>query len=167
MITQFNNVFEMEDIHKIWHYLKQSKWRFGNTSLPKSNKQFWIMELNEFDFFTKILYSKIKKIIGEDYYLETVYANGHTYGMEGEFHVDSPNPNGYTFLYYPHLKWKKSWNGCTTILEDNETVKVIYPSPNTAVIFPSLLWHRGESPSRDFFDLRVTIAFKLIKNNHG
>ena len=167
MIQKYYNVFSSNDLDLIWKYLVENKWQFGHVSLPSSNKKFWSMNFDEEIFFYEHLFNKIKNIIGQNYTLQTVYANGHTYGMEGEFHLDSPDINGFTFLYYPHYKWKKSWNGCTTILIDEENFEMVYPTPNSAIMFPSLLWHRSEPVSREFYDLRVTIAFKIIKNDNN
>jgi len=57
------------------------------------------------------------------------------------FHIDRPEENCYTVLYYLNTEWKKSWGG-QTIVDDK---KIDY-KPNRAVIYKSNIKHRGLAP---------------------
>ena len=162
MIKTFRNVFTNEEQDEIWKYLRSDKWAFGQTSNQNSQKKFWIMNLSDVEYFTDYLFKKVEDITESKFILERVYANGQTYGLDGEFHVDSNLPNAYTFLYYPHIIWKKEWGGNLIIVDGNEE-KFFYPNPNTAVFFPGTKLHRGMGPNRSFYDLRMSIAFKLVQ----
>lgn len=159
-ITTYTDVFNEQDYHKIWSFLNSNNWSFGHNSNRGSRKKFWNMDLENNPFFTEHLFDTIKKLIGGDYSIEKVYANGQTYGLDGEFHQDCLDDYGYTFLYYPSKDWKTDWQGSTFIL-DGADLKSFYPLPNTAVMFPGKLLHYGSAPSREFYDLRITIAYKL------
>ena len=165
-IKTYNNVFCDEDYNKIWSYLTSNNWSFGHVSNEGSSKQFWNMDFTNNSFFTEYLFDKIKNLVGDNYTLERVYANGQTYGLDGEFHQDSFDGKGYTFLYYPSINWETNWGG-TTLIFDGTELKSFYPFPNTAIMFPGNLFHCGNGPSREFYDLRITIAYKLLLSVGG
>lgn len=159
-IITYRNVFSDEDCLKIKKQLSSANWSFGHTSEPNSSKQFWNMNLTSDTYFSKELFDKIKNLIGHRYLLERVYANGQTFGLDGEYHQDSYDDCGYTFLYYPHDEWKPEWGGTTSIFVGSE-IKHFYPEPNTAILFPGNLLHCGHAPTRDYLGLRVSLAYKL------
>ena len=162
-MNYYENIFDSNDLEKIWQsYLLRPQWNYWHTSVDESDNCHWLMDFDNELFFTKNLFDKLKVLIGE-YKLDTVYANGQTYGLDGNMHIDSEKPNRYTFLYYPMYHWDLTWGGETIILRPEGVVDTVYPKPNTGILFPSNWPHLGKGPSRDFNDLRVTIAFKLYK----
>lgn len=166
-IITYDDAFSWQDHTKILQYLSEPRWRYGhgsNKSKPeyKSSPPFWIMELINEDFFSVDLLGKIKKLTGKKYSLVTVYANGHTYGTKGRPHQDSHDENGYTFLYYPNLEWDVEWQGKTAFIFDTDRYYFNTPKPNSAILFPGMIWHYAEETSRMFTDLRITIAWKLV-----
>ena len=164
MIKKYQNVFSFEDYLKIREYLSEPNWSYGHKSIAHSSKYFWKMELSENKFFSEELFSRVKELIGE-YDVEKVYANGQTYGLEGEFHYDcSPSDTSrYTFLYYCNEDWNPSFLGYTVFRDSNGDITHYYPEPNSAIIFPGNILHYGQAPSRDFHGLRMTLAYKLRK----
>jgi hypothetical protein len=160
-IQLFQNVFYREDFEKIQKYIRSPNWSFGHYSEEKSShKTFWYLELSDIKYFNDHLFSHIKKITNRDWKIERIYANGQTYGLDGSFHID--NENGYTFLYYCNETWDLSWAGNTIFVDESlNQMETICPMPNGAILFPGNLLHYGQSPSRDFYGLRVTIAYKL------
>lgn len=164
-ISHHPDIFNQEQLNGIWNYLREPKWEFWHTSNPDSSNFFWYMDFSDNEFFTKDLFTKIKKSIGNNFSIERVYANGQTFGLDGEFHIDDEDENAYTFLYYPVKDWNLSWGGETVIIDSNSNVNNIYPMPNCGILFPSNWLHCGKSPSKNFTDLRITIAYKLKNKN--
>lgn len=163
-IIQYESVFSESDLNRIWSdYLATPNWSYWHNSTSESDNFFWVMDLNDQHFFTNTLFSKIKSLVGVDFYLEKVYANGQTFGLDGDFHIDDPSDQSFTFLYYPMIHWNLTWGGETTIIESETKIHTIYPRPNTAVLFPSNWVHCGRGPSKLCKDLRITIAYKLKK----
>ena len=160
-IHQYTDIFNEQQIDTIWKHLTEPNWEFWHTSNQVAPNFFWYMELKDCPFFTKDLFSEIKKLIGNNFYIESVYANGQTFGLDGEFHIDDNDSNAYTFLYYPMKQWNLSWGGETVILDSDGIINSIYPTPNTAIMFPGNWLHCGRAPSKSFTDLRITIAYKL------
>lgn len=163
-IITYDNVFEEQEYNKIIENLSLPKWRYGHSS-DRSRKDaipFWIMELNDNDLFTKTLLDKIKLKTNKNLSLNYVYANGHTYGTKGRLHQDSYDETGYTFLYYPNSAWDLEWQGKTTFVLDQDKYYYNLPKPNSAILFPGMIWHYAEETSRLFTGLRITIAWKLL-----
>lgn len=156
---------------KDWQYVVnktfgEGSWKFSGSSGENRNKRFWYMELMDDPFFTQTLLKQIEKQTGQKFTLQRVYANGHTFALGGEWHkdVESEEKNKYlTFLYYPCLNWDKSWGGQTLIQDHQQGLMFQYPTPNLGILFDSTDLHYAEEPTRNFFDLRVTVAFKLTK----
>ena len=159
-ITTYTNVFSEQDRDKIWSFLRSDNWSFGQNSNPQSIKRFWSMDFSKNKFFTEHLFGIIKNVIGDKYSLERVYANGQTYGLDGEIHQDASDDYSYTFLYYPSKEWRVEWGGFTLVY-DGSHVRTFLPGPNTAIMFPGKYFHCGEGPTREFYDLRISIAYKL------
>src|SRR5206468_3047931 len=92
-----------------------------------------------------------------------VYANAHTYGIDGQFHRDCPPGAGeVTSLIYLNPVWKAAWGGATLFEAQGDASPPTYvqPAPGRLVVFPGDLSHRACAPGRDCYDLRVTLVFK-------
>lgn len=92
-----------------------------------------------------------------------VYANAHTYGIEGYVHTDSTDEENYfTTIYYAHQVWRKNWAGEILFYErDNEDiVKAVYPKPGRLVLFAGSTPHKAQAPGRECPELRVSIVIK-------
>lgn len=92
-----------------------------------------------------------------------VYANGHTYGIEGYVHTDSSDEDNYfTTIYYAHRVWRKNWSGEILFFsrEDDEIIQAVLPRPGRLVSFPGAIPHKAQAPSRECPELRVSIVVK-------
>lgn len=64
------------------------------------------------------------------------YANAHTYGIEGDIHVDSDHPGNYTTICYIVPQWQVDWAGETIIVNDlGDIAHAVIPKPNRIMIF--------------------------------
>ena len=179
-IIFYKRAFSDDDFLKAQPYFSQNKWQLQLSRRDfQSHKLFWFMDLSEESFFTDTLFNNVKNIIGDNFDVERVYANGQTYGQGGVPHYDDPREEAYTFLIYMNPEWDQLWGGDTVFLNryvDKETVqerifdgdfvlktKKVTPSPNSAIFFRSSIVHYAESPTRDFYGIRISLAYKLIK----
>lgn len=92
-----------------------------------------------------------------------VYANAHTYGVEGYVHTDSSDQDNYfTVVYYAHGLWHPNWSGETVFVvpETGDITHAVYPRPGRAVVFRGATPHVARSPSRECPELRITVVFK-------
>ncbi len=89
------------------------------------------------------------------------YVNFNRYGDMQYAHVDAQE--GVTALYYANSEWQEHWGGETVFCDENrEPVYLVIPKPGRLVLFHPSLLHRGGLPSRDCWEARLTVAFKLL-----
>ena len=161
----YKNVLSKEEHnYVIKNTIMADRWSFSQRSDGNKldNYIFWQLDLNEDKFFRETFFSKIEKITNRKFDIERIYANGQTYGLPGAFHRDTNNVKGKTFLYYVNPEWEADWGG-ETVFYQNNTPTIIFPIPNSAVLFDGNTKHFGKDPSRKANILRVTVAFKLIE----
>ncbi|MBN6150789.1 hypothetical protein JR065_10585 [Xanthomonas sp. AmX2] len=92
-----------------------------------------------------------------------VYANAHTYGVEGYVHTDSSDKDDYlTVVYYAHGVWHPNWSGETVFVvpETGDITHAVYPRPGRVAVFRGATPHVARSPSRECPELRITVVFK-------
>jgi SM-20-related protein len=140
-------------------------WYFGHGSHDHDTGRFWKMDLEGIKVFDAIwqhAQKRCEKMVGAPIRVLRQYANGHTYGLGGQPHLDDHRPGSYTLLYYPMAEWKDGWDGETVFFDEHGEIALsVRPRPNRAVIFDSRILHAGRAPSRSCPDLRVTVAYKL------
>ena len=140
-------------------------WYFGHGSHDHDPGRFWKMDLEGivvFDEIWKVAKTRCEELTGGPIRVLRQYANGHTYGLGGQPHLDDHRPGSYTLLYYPMAEWQDGWEGETLFFdEQGEVAFTVRPRPNRAVLFDSRILHVGRAPSRACTALRVTVAYKL------
>ena len=166
-IIQYDDFFSFNVVRKIYSKVEESKWRFGHGShVDKYNRPqgipFWRMDLLEDSYFSDYLLNIIKEKTQQDYELYDVYANGHTFGTQGDFHVDWYDESERTFLYYANDNWRPEYLGKTIFDLGGDEHYYYLPKGNSAVMFNGMIPHMSEGCSRAFTGLRVTIAWKLL-----
>lgn len=174
MIYQIENFLSEENFEKLLKKIEYYNtnpeypgWKFaGWSSRGTVDKTFWRIDLHHDIFFQEFLFGKVKKCIkdicGEQVELDIVYLNGATFGQQGYFHRDISEDDGRTFLIYANSIWNEEWGGAT-VFKNGEEVIASFPSPMKAVYFHGNIEHFSQSLSKDFLDLRVTVAYKLRK----
>ncbi len=161
-IFQYLNVLSENDYNYVYNHILEGKWTFGGASVPgtANSFKFLFMDLSNDKIFSTILLKRIEKLTGRKFMLERVYANGQTYGLDGNWHIDDPREEAWTFILYINKDLRTDGQ---TEFQVNGDVKIVYPVQNTGVLFKSNITHRGKAPSRLYTDLRMTIAWKLIE----
>jgi hypothetical protein len=157
-IKVFEEVFSDEDSKLIVKKINDSSWKFGHSGVPNAYRVFWFMQLRDDPFFSKHLFDIVQFKIGAQCDLKRVFANGQTFGQDGDWHTDSEDKNRYTFVYYVNEEWKRDWGGETAFLLNNKVIGIT-PKHNNGVFFPATMMHSGRAPSRDSYRLRITVAF--------
>jgi hypothetical protein len=162
-----DNFLTEEELTTGAEIIRNGQWKFGHHSLGKNlyEDEFWSMDLTKNDFFSKHLHSVIEKHFSKKFQLYRVYANGHTFGQDGHFHVDSENDGDYTFcLYFSKIDdaYIEPAGGYLYFKVPNEKYKIGYePLFNRGIFFPSKYIHKGTSYSRYVMDMRICVAWKL------
>ena len=169
-IDIYDHMFDHLTFRKICEKVRDASWKFGHTSYDPSCPEyeiclkFWKLELDDDMFFSDYLLNKIQEKTQQSFTLERVYANGHTYGLDGIFHQDSFDENGRTFLLHANLDWKNSWGGGTLFYNDTDELRTVMFQPNRGILFPGRVFHSAAPITRLCNELRITVAWKLQKN---
>jgi hypothetical protein len=164
MFEQFANILSNEELNECKKIINSSFWKYGHVSTKLSHNKFFVTDLINISFFSKIFFNKIKKITNKNFDIVRIYANGQVFGQEGDWHIDANIEKAYTFLYYFN-EGNPSELGETYFIDENESIKSVLPIYNSGILFKSDILHKGSSPKISFNDMRITIAFKLILNN--
>jgi hypothetical protein len=177
-IKQFKNVLSDDMFIKARSFLKESKWNLNcSDPLYLSHKTFWSMNLTSEKFFNHDVLEVVKNVCNKNFQIIKVIANAQSTLQDGSPHVDEIKSNAMTFILYANDVWDFQWGGQTiffdrirtktndvdAFISNSDDVFGIYPVPNTAVLFPSNIFHYGMGPNRDYYDVRYTIAFHLLE----
>ncbi len=107
------------------------------------------------------LWDSIARMLPQGHQPTRVYANAHTYGVDGSLHTDCPPGTGErTALIYLNPVWKPAWGGVTLFTPAESEPLSVMPKPGRLVIFPGDIPHCACAPMRSCHDLRVTLVFK-------
>ena len=156
----FSNILNLGELMYCQQLIDNGAWKMTNWSGSKpTERRFWIMDLMDDPLFTDTVFERIQKITGRKFELRNVYANGQTFGQDGDFHTDGSDPAYWTFLIYTS---EVSDGGHTLFrIAGSKILAAVEPVKNTGVLFRANLLHRGLAPLRDCDTMRVTIAYKL------
>lgn len=160
----FKDILTPAEHKQCMDYLNQRKWSFDNSGDDKFPLCWSMWDLEEHGFFSTQFLQRIEELMECRYDALRIYANGQSYGLDGEFHTDSNFSYEHTFLYYPTQLDPLEvyeYGGETQFVQDDGQIHHVYPFTNTGVCFDGRIWHRGMGPNRFTRKLRMSIAFKL------
>jgi hypothetical protein len=165
-IKIYDNFLSELDCDKCKKIIQQPTWKFGHTSQNNIiNTPFWYMELIDNEYLKEKIKKKIEEKTNKTLIVNRLYANGQTYGQDGDFHQDDTEENTYTFCLYlteiPDNIVELVGGQIEIFLpnsEHNINIKTLF---NRGIFFPSHFFHRGTAYNRYVPDLRVCIAWKF------
>lgn len=178
-IKVYKKVLPSHKFHEMCDHVAFGNWTINISSQNyQSHKLFWGSGLTKNPFFHEYVFGQIKQLIGDDYQIEEILGNAQSALQPASPHMDNVSPNAYTFILYANKKWDYTWGGQTIFFnkywdsktnspkiahEEEDEVKCIFPLPNVGVFFPGNIVHYAEAPTRDFYGVRYSVAFKLSK----
>jgi Rps23 Pro-64 3,4-dihydroxylase Tpa1-like proline 4-hydroxylase len=161
-----DNFLNTDELKKCVEIIYSKSWRWGHYSNGfQSDTPFWMMELIDNEYFSIDIKNIIEKCFSKKFKIIRLYANAHTYGQDGSYHIDSEEPNSYTFcLYLTNIKENivETAGGHLFFKFPELNYKIGYePIFNRGIFFPSNYIHKATSFSRYIMDLRICVAWKL------
>ena len=161
-IKVYDDFLAVHELEYARDIIESGSWTFTRNSYD-GGTTFWEQKLLDNKFFHDYITQKIKKLTNRNFKIYDVTANGQTYGLDGDFHQDSTREDDYTFLLYIGDITKENVRKCRgyTLFKTGEIVKSIEPIDNRGVLFDSRIEHVGLGPSRAYYGLRVSVAYKL------
>lgn len=166
-IFVYDNFFNSNELDKISNIIKLKNWNWGHKSDDNNvfYSPFWIMNLMDEEFFTYYLKNVLESHFSKKFTINRVYAVGQTFGQDGCFHQDDTHPNTFTVcLYLTNINKElvDSAGGYIYFKIPEKKFNICFePLFNRLIMFPSNLYHKGNSYSRYFNDMRICITWKL------
>jgi Rps23 Pro-64 3,4-dihydroxylase Tpa1-like proline 4-hydroxylase len=175
-------MFDINQIYKVENFLNETEiggfdhlcshyvWEMNGYS-HTSDKLFWKKDLwqsqwGQCEGIEQTFRIKIEDLLGIKVQTERLYLNGQSHGQCGSMHSDlledsDPNSQYLTAVYYVNKQWSPEMGGFTVIIDKADQMHIVYPKPNSIVIFDSGLPHVGLEPTMHCKDQRVTLAHKM------
>jgi Rps23 Pro-64 3,4-dihydroxylase Tpa1-like proline 4-hydroxylase len=176
-IYRIDNFLDKIEVQGFKNFSDHYVWEFNGYS-HTTDKIFWKKDLwqSKWGQCTQIeetFRTKIELLLGVKIKTERLYLNGQAHGQCGSIHSDlledsDPESNYMTAVYYVNETWSPELGGFTVIEDNLHDIHIIYPTPNSIVIFNSAFAHVGLEPTIHCKDQRVTLAhkFKVLKNDN-
>jgi len=173
-IDSFLNETELAGFHYFCgHYIWELNGFSINTDKMFWKKDFWESNLGKCEPMENTFKTKIEILLSIKIKTEKLYLNGQAHGQCGSIHSDvledfDPEYNYMTAVYYVNKTWSPELGGFTVIVDKLDNMHIVYPKPNSIVIFNSRFAHVGLEPTIHCKDQRVTLAykFKVLKNEN-
>lgn len=174
-------MFDLNQVYTVNEFLSESEWniyaieseryswQFNAFSHNPNDRVFWKKDFwsdagIKCDSIENIFRNKIENLFNIKGYTQSLYLNAQAHGQCGSFHTDIDKKsvgNYITMVYFPLQEWKPEWGGFTVVIDNKNDMHVIYPKPNSAVIFNSKFDHLGMEPTVHCNKQRVSLAHKL------
>jgi hypothetical protein len=157
------NVIQVAEFVKTLPYERKEKSR-KDLPVGASSAEIPDSLLNAGGFFASLKRIAENMFPGEQLQNQRAYVNHSVYGDMYYTHRDcSAWRNHVTVLYYANLEWQIDWGGETIFYnDDNDAQLVVSPRPGRIVVGRGAILHRGTVPTRQCFQERLTIAYKLL-----
>lgn len=153
------SVFPLQLHRKLYDEIKKTGWFLHNESTPGSRK-FWKQYQEEnvvFQDAGRQIGLKAEQHIGRNELIR-INVNGQTLNQQGSAHIDFPDHDHYTFVYFSNTKWDKRWDGGFRVFTDLASYSFDYQSNNGVLVHAD--WpHYGQAPNINTDELRTTIAW--------
>ncbi len=171
-VYKIPNFLTEKEIEGLDHYSDHYVWEFAGISddTPLA-RTFWVKNLwgskwGKCRQIEETFKNKIESILNIKVETERLYLNGQAHGQCGDLHTDllesnNPNEKYITAVYYTNKEWFPEYGGFTVIIDRQNNMHVVYPQPNSIVIFDSSLMHVGLEPTIHCREQRVTLAQKM------
>lgn len=173
-ITVADGVLPTRLFAELAAFMQGPIWRYGHYSnLNHDRFSFWsssffdYRDANKSDIpvVVEAVWDFLSRGLLVGHVLERLYANAHTFGVEGGIHQDSKDEDYLSTIVYCHSRWSTGWGGNLEIYNDgiDEVVQSVVPKPNRIVSFPGFLPHCARPLSRDCPELRISLVIKTRK----
>jgi hypothetical protein len=116
------------------------------------------------DPFLRGLRQAVERLFPDERFSDPrAYVNCSVYGDSYYMHRDcGAQERHVTALYYANPEWQPDWGGETIYYNDDEDAELaITPRPGRLVVARGALLHRGNVPTRNCYEERYTLAYKL------
>ena len=163
-----DNMVDGETVGRVGLLVKTLNYRRKEKSRPDVPGMASISEIATGQMGNNRFLQQLRKITeemfpGEKFADQRAYVNSSLFGDSYYIHRDCPPEQAHvTALYYANLTWQPDWGGETIYYNDDYDAElVVSPRPGRVVVARGAILHRGNVPTRDCYEERLTLAYKL------
>ncbi len=169
-VYKIDNFLDDSEIKGFDHFKEHYEWRFINSSYDDSKifwkKDLWGEKLGKCKIIEKTFKQKVETFLNIKVETVELFMNGQAHGQCGSFHSDElpgfdPNSDYITLVYYANRNWLPEYGGFTLVEDKFFNLHIVYPKPNSVVIFNSRSPHVGLEPTSHCKTQRETLAHKM------
>jgi SM-20-related protein len=169
-----DNMIALEVINRIGALVKTLVYRRKEKSRPGVPGRAAVSEIAAAQMSNNVFLQNLRCIAeevfpGEQLHDQRAYVNSSLYGDSYYIHRDcSENESHVTALYYANLEWETDWGGETIFYNDDYDAELaVSPRPGRVVVSRAAILHRGTVPTRDCYEERLTLAYKLTSSGRA
>jgi hypothetical protein len=163
-----DNMLDAETISRVGLLVKGLNYKRKEKSRPNVPGMASLSEIAPAQMGNNRFLHQLRKIAeemfpGEQLTDQRAYVNSSLFGDSYYIHRDCPAQlHQVTALYYANLTWEPDWGGETIYYNDDYDAElVVSPRPGRVLLSRGAILHRGNVPTRDCYEERLTLAYKL------
>ena len=167
-ITIIDDFLDNDTLNIMLNYINEFTYKFGHTSGNRERDiTIFFSYFIENIFFSEYIKHKIELVTNKKFILDRTYLHIQTFGLNGCYHIDTPNPNTYTFCIYitPRSNNEIDEIGGDFYIKipNSKIILSILPYMNRGIIFPSTYLHKGMAYNQYSLDGRICVTWKLTE----
>lgn len=175
MFTEYKDwINQGEHIELLAEVIWKGKWRFGQVSDNKIDPNFpmWFQafyHVHKYEYTVdcppqaRALSERFMDVVPDDYILVRSMASANTFGLDGDWHTDWPDPGvSITGVLYTDRVWDINWGGETLFVDSDGKMAASQYEPRKLVTFDSSISHIGKGPQRRCREMRSILAFQAV-----
>jgi len=152
----------------------RARWKFGQVSDNEIEPNFPMWFQNFYDPRSKAwgtdvpevakeLTEEFMKLVPENYILVRSMASANTFGLDGDWHTDWPDPDtSITGVLYTDRNWERNWGGETVFVDADGKMVASEYEPRKLITFDGSIPHIGKGPQRRCKEMRSILAFQAV-----
>jgi hypothetical protein len=167
-IVIFDNFLNDTELNTVKQQVYNLYWKYGHGNGDKEKvdtKYFSNFYIDE--FITEYVKNKIENQLNKPLNITRNYLQIQEFGENGGYHIDSDEPNSYTFTLYitdlPNEDIENANGEFLLKIPHKSHIVSIDTYCNRAIFFPANYLHKGMAYNVKYTNKRICIAWKFIE----
>lgn len=162
----FDKFLEDADYETLKQFVYDSKWKYGHRNGKRETLDtLYFSNMFMDNFISDYVRNKIERAISKPLKITRNYLQTQQFGENGGYHIDTEDPNTYTFCVYitdvPDDEIEEASGEFLLKLPGEIHILAIDTYANRGVLFPSNYVHKGMAYNRQIDKRRTVLAWKF------
>lgn len=165
----YDDFLNEKELHIILDIIKNQTWMYGHASgsnIEIFESRFFAGDVFD-DFCHKYIKKKLENMVNKKFILDRNYMHLQVFGMNGSYHIDTHEPNTYSFcIYITSIENNNIENADGDFfikIPHLQMIICINTIMNRGVFFPSTYLHKGLAYNKFYKEPRICIAWKFTE----